>query len=368
MRNKSKHILVMMLAVMMLLSMATGAMAAGYYSGTLNIGGRVKITSEPVQRPTPAPGAGEQPEATDVPQAEVTPAATPEATAEPTQAPETTPDASQDADVQPQTGVVYKKGDDNVAIIREKPTSDSPRVGKAYHGDIVTVLAQESSWYEVETNGVHGWMHGGMISFDPEMIEEAQSQEKEEAVAVEPTAEATAEPSVEPATEATVEPSAESSTTAVITYERDAEGNLVLDANGDPIAIVPEGAEIPADYLRDENGALVLDENGNPIVTVMLPAGSNVITSIYDQLDPNRRIDIYVSVGEGELAFGVEAKLIAVAIGYDKVEYSLQWQTSSDNVNWQDVAGATQPELAVQVTEENYLDYWRVLVIIDEQQ
>lgn len=352
MRNKSKHILVMMLAVMMLLSMATSAMAAGYYSGTLNIGGRVKITSEPVQMPTPAPGAGEQPEATDVPQAEVTPAATPEATAEPTQAPETTPDASQDADVQPQTGVVYKKGEDNVAMIREKPTSDSPRVGKAYHGDIVTVLAQESSWYEVEVNGVHGWMHGGMISFDPEMIAEAQSQD--EAVVVETTAEPSVEPSATPELQ--------------LTYKRDAEGNLVLDANGDPIAIVPEGAEIPADYLRDENGALVLDENGNPIVTVMLPAGSNVITSIYDQLDPNRRIDIYVSVGEGELAFGVEAKLIAVAIGYDKVEYSLQWQTSSDNVNWQDVAGATQPELAVQVTEENYLDYWRVLVIIDEQQ
>lgn len=364
MRNKSKHILAMMLAVMMLLAMATSAMATGYYSGTLNIGGRVKITSEPVQMPTPAPEAGEQTEATDAPQAEMTPAVTPEATAEPTPAPETTPDASQEPVVQPKTGVVYKKGEDNVAMIREKPTSDSPRVGKAYHGDIVTALAQEGSWYEVEVNGVHGWMHGGMISFDPAMIAEAQEEE----VAVEPTAEATVEPSVEPATEATVEPSAESSTTAVITYERDAEGNLVLDANGDPIAIVPEGAEIPADYLRDENGALVLDENGNPIVTVMLPAGSNVITSIYDQLDPNRRIDIYVSVGEGELAFGVEAKLIAVAIGYDMVEYSLQWQTSSDNVNWQDVAGATQPELAVQVTEENYLDYWRVLVIIDEQQ
>ena len=347
MRNKSKHILVMMLAVMMLLSMATGAMAAGYYSGTLNIGGRVKITSEPVQMPTPAPEAEEQTEATDAPQAEVPPAVTPEATAEPTQAPETTPDASQETVVQPKTGVVYKKGDDNVAIIREKPTSDSPRVGKAYHGDIVTVLAQESSWYEVEVNGVHGWMHGGMISFDPEMIAEAQSQD--EAVVVETTA----EPSLEP------------STTAVITYERDADGNLVLDANGDPIAIVPEGMQAPAGYVKDEFGALVLDAAGNPIVLNTVPEEAKKLSTLVDELSPDRSIDIY-AVFEGDyLNMGDKVTLITVLNGYDSFVYSYQWQTQV-NGEWTDINGATGAAYSFELTEETYSAVWRVLVEITD--
>ena len=63
-------------------------------------------------------------------------------------------------------------------------------------------------------------------------------------------------------------------------------------------------------FKRDENGALVLDENGKPIVLATVPAGANKITSIVDELDPNRYIDIYAYWGDQELAFGVEATLV----------------------------------------------------------
>lgn len=152
------------------------------------------------------------------------------------------------------------------------------------------------------------------------------------------------------------------------TFQKNADGSLILDANGDPIPVIPEGAEVPVAYQRDENGQLVLDANGDPIVTETLPAGSSMIASIYDQLDPERRIDIYVSHEGEELDFGVEATLTAVPKGYEAVSYTLQWQTSKDDVNWQDIPGATEAQYAVTVTEENYMDYWRVLVIIDEAQ
>lgn len=152
------------------------------------------------------------------------------------------------------------------------------------------------------------------------------------------------------------------------TFQKNADGSLILDANGDPIPVISEGAEVPVAYQRDENGQLVLDANGDPIVTETLPAGSSMIASIYDQLDPDRRIDIYVSYEGEELDFGVEATLTAVPKGYEAVIYTLQWQTSKDDVNWQDIPGATESQYAVTVTEENYMDYWRVLVIIDEAQ
>lgn len=152
------------------------------------------------------------------------------------------------------------------------------------------------------------------------------------------------------------------------TFQKNADGSLILDANGDPIPVIPEGAEVPVAYQRDENGQLVLDANGDPIVTETLPAGSSMIASIYDQLDPDRRIDIYVSYEGEELDFGVEATLTAVPKGYEAVIYTLQWQTSKDDVTWEDIPGATEAQYTVTVTEENYMDYWRVLVIIDEAQ
>ena len=155
---------------------------------------------------------------------------------------------------------------------------------------------------------------------------------------------------------------------AKVTFERNEDGTLTLDQNGDPIPVVPEGAEVPVAYQRDENGELVLDKNGDPIVTQTLPAGSSVITSIYDKLDPQRRIDIYVYWGEEEPKLGMDATLTAVAKGYEQVVYTFQWQTSKDDVNWTDIPGATDAQYTVTVTEENYMDYWRVLVIIDETQ
>lgn len=66
-------------------------------------------------------------------------------------------------------------------------------------------------------------------------------------------------PSEEPETTPDAEENAES------IFQRDAEGNLILDENGEPLMTLPEGAAIPTGFQRDENSALILDENGNPI-------------------------------------------------------------------------------------------------------
>ena len=63
-----------------------------------------------------------------------------------------------------------------------------------------------------------------------------------------------------------------------------------------------------------------------------------------------------------EPAFGDRAYLTAQLTGYEGVPYTLQWQESRDGERWTDVAGATMPSLILTMTEENYRNFWRVLV------
>lgn len=52
--------------------------------------------------------------------------------------------------------------------------------------------------------------------------------------------------------------------------------------------------------------------------------------------------------------------LRATLIGFDNIDYSLQWQFSTDDATWTDVSGATEDTLVVQLDESNAGCYWRV--------
>ncbi len=155
--------------------------------------------------------------------------------------------------------------------------------------------------------------------------------------------------------------SAEESTN--VTWQRYEDGTLMLDEQGNPIAVVPDGSDMPVAYQRDENGSLVLDENGNPIVTESVPAGAEKIKTL---VDADRTIDIYLSWVSEEQTFGGTAMLTAVLSGYNDAPCAIQWQTSTDYLEWVDIPGATNVNLYVVVTEENYLNYWRVVVTVAE--
>ena len=147
-------------------------------------------------------------------------------------------------------------------------------------------------------------------------------------------------------------------------WEKDENGDLVLDEEGNPVPILKEGQEIPKEYERDEEGELVLDEEGNPIVTFTVPETSVLIESITDVLDKDRSIDIYVNWGDQEPALGSVAEFVTVLHGYDRVEYVILWQHSKDDQNWENISGVEGPRYRVKATKDNYQDYWRVKVII----
>lgn len=52
--------------------------------------------------------------------------------------------------------------------------------------------------------------------------------------------------------------------------------------------------------------------------------------------------------------------LCATLIGFDNIDYALQWQFSTDDATWTDVSGATGDTLVVQLDESNAGCYWRV--------
>ena len=153
---------------------------------------------------------------------------------------------------------------------------------------------------------------------------------------------------------------------AVYAYEKDEEGNLILDENGNPIVTVVEGDEIPVTYLRNEDGELILDEKGDPIPTQTVPTDAVVSNTLIDALNPDRTIDIYYSWNNETPAIGGEVTFIAVLIGYDNLEYTIQWQQSKNNADWLDVPGSNETRHSEIVTRDNYKDFWRVQVTITD--
>ena len=68
---------------------------------------------------------------------------------------------------------------------------------------------------------------------------------------------------------------------------------------------------------------------------------------------------LQVVIGEPQYD-GDMMTLRATLIGFDNIDYALQWQFSTDNATWTDVSGATGDTRVVQLDESNAGCYWRV--------
>ncbi len=110
--------------------------------------------------------------------------------------------------------------------------------------------------------------------------------------------------------------------------------------------------ETPAEEVKEEKNEEAKQEDGNKKLTIA------------EQLDPKRKITVKAEWDGDELYFGDTATLKATLSGYDNAVYTIRWQTSKDGSKWEDIKGAEGAELKVTVTEDNYLNYWRALVVV----
>ena len=230
--------------------------------------------------------------------------------------------------------------------------------------EVIRLDAAELAAYRSRNHGDSAIVYREAV-LEPVVRRSSATEEPTEEPAVEPTETPTEEPTEEPAEESTQEPAGTPAIPEgpVYDYVVDENGALVLDEQGNPQPIVPDGAETPMSYLRDDAGALVLVD-GKPVVLATLPAEAGVVTTLQDQLNPERSIDVYAAWEGEKLYLDSEATLIAVLHGYDNAVYTLQWQYSPDNVTWFDLEGAEEARCTLTVTEENYQYFWRIQATI----
>ncbi len=82
---------------------------------------------------------------------------------------------------------------------------------------------------------------------------------------------------------------------------------------------------------------------------------------------PERDAHISISWDVENPTHGCVAHFKAILIGYEDVEYTLQWQWSEDGQTWNNVEGATETTLDIVYTAQNGAYRWRILVTADEE-
>lgn len=126
------------------------------------------------------------------------------------------------------------------------------------------------------------------------------------------------------------------------TAEEPVEGE---EANADKIE---EDGELDEDFVLPEEGELP-EEDAEPEIPEIPEIDFSTLS-------------VAISAESDVVELGGDMVLTAVLTGFEDLNYTLQWQFSTDNANWADVDGATGSTLRVQMNEENRDYFWRVSV------
>lgn len=106
-----------------------------------------------------------------------------------------------------------------------------------------------------------------------------------------------------------------------------------------------EDGELDEDFILPEEGELP-EEDAEPEIP---------------EIDFST-LSVAISAESDVVELGGDMVLTAILTGFEDLNYTLQWQFSTDNANWADVDGATGFTLRVQMNEENRDYFWRVSV------
>ncbi len=111
-------------------------------------------------------------------------------------------------------------------------------------------------------------------------------------------------------------------------------------------AVKPEeDGELDEDFILPEEGELP-EEDAEPEIP---------------EIDFST-LSVAISAESDVVELGGDMVLTAILTGFEDLNYTLQWQFSTDNANWANVDGATGSTLRVQMNEENCDYFWRVSV------
>lgn len=138
----------------------------------------------------------------------------------------------------------------------------------------------------------------------------------------------------------------------------DGDGPTVTETEDGTVIDMGETAEAPVE--GEEANADKPEEDGELDEDFTLPEEGELPEGDAEPEIPEIDFStLQVVIGE-PLYDGDVMTLRATLIGFDNIDYALQWQFSTDDATWTDVSGATGDTLVVQLDESNAGCYWRV--------
>ena len=138
------------------------------------------------------------------------------------------------------------------------------------------------------------------------------------------------------------------------------EGNLPTVTETEDGTVIDMGETVEAPVEGEEANAEKPEEDGELDEDFTLPEEGELPEEDAEPKIPEIDFStLQVVIGEPQYD-GDVMTLRATLIGFDNIDYALQWQFSTDDATWTDVSGATGDTLVVQLDESNAGCYWRV--------
>lgn len=143
----------------------------------------------------------------------------------------------------------------------------------------------------------------------------------------------------------------------------DGDGPTVTETEDGTVIDMGETAEAPVE--GEEANAEKPEEDGELDEDFTLPEEGELPEEDAEPEIPEidfSTLSVAISAESDVVELGGDMVLTAILTGFEDLNYTLQWQFSTDNANWANVDGATDSTLRVQMNEENRDYFWRVSV------
>lgn len=143
----------------------------------------------------------------------------------------------------------------------------------------------------------------------------------------------------------------------------DGDGPTVTETEDGTVIDMGETAEAPVE--GEEANAEKPEEDGELDEDFTLPEEGELPEEDAEPEIPEidfSTLSVAISAESDVVELGGDMVLTAILTGFEDLNYTLQWQFSTDNANWANVDGETGSTLRVQMNEENRDYFWRVSV------
>ena len=341
------------------------------------------VTEEPKAEPAPEAPKAEEPKSEPAPEA---PKAEEPKKAEETKAEEPKAEEKKTEDVKPEEKPVEQPAEEapaadevkkeNITVYIEWEDEDNA-LGLRPTTLAVTLSGSDGQTYSAKIAEKDGWQHtfadlttqrGAEVIYYSVDADDVTDYDKD-VRGLTVTYTCTAQPVADDEPIADEQPAADDENLIDDQMDGDAaelpEGNLPTVTETEDGTVIDMGETAEAPVEGEEANAEKPEEDGELDEDFTLPEEGELPEEDAEPEIPEidfSTLSVAISAESDVVELGGDMVLTAILTGFEDLNYTLQWQFSTDNANWANVDGATGSTLRVQMNEENRDYFWRVSV------